>query len=492
MTMHDSGINYTESRETFLRNPGRGYTPYPWIVCKTGGKTRTLDEEYFTRMGLSTPMYDFSAFSSGNGRQNNTADPHADHYESTSENPDRVGGVNRDIDEATLAAIEGTMRAARAQGVQLIPRFSYAWDASIGCEPDDINVIFRHIDQISDVVNRYSDTVIAVEGGIFGPWGEMHSSIYCAPELSSRIIAHWLERLDEKIGLLVRNFGYFSYLLGVDVDAFKAMWPLKPGNPAYRMGLYNDGYLGTGVDTGTFDLPSDPETVLLKRPSAVRFMSSQNERLPYGGDIAYTSIGWIKGENDPIIPPSPIYDDGFVKEMYDTHLSYLRNIIGGPTVVKELAKIKLSERHVFDGMPDVSAYMGEGLDKFILDHLGYRFVLRDAQSGRDGNTAVFSGKIENTGFGNALRPLCAELILISGDRTVIQPAGIDLTDFPTRRVSEYRITAGLPADMSGSVRAYLRFGSTPYKDAAKGACTVLFANEGIHSEKYGANFIGEC
>lgn len=488
LILTDAGIDPCETLETFPRNPGRGYTPYPWIVCKSDGSTRVLTEKDYTKMGLSTPMYDLSAFSSGNDKTQAG-------YRSVKENPARVGGVNRDIDDATLAAIESAFAGAKRQGVQLIPRFSYAWDDHVGCEPDELKWILRHIEQLCEVVNRYAGTVISVEGGMMGPWGEMHGSYYVSRDMAAPILRAWLDQLDPNITLQVRNAGYFCDVLGVAVEDFKAMWPLMQDSPVYRMGLYNDGYLGTGVDTGTFDLPSDPETKLLHRESANRFMRDQNQRIPYGGDIAYTSIGWIKGTNEAIIPPSPIYDDSFVKELYDTHLSYLRNIVGGPTVVEELEKIPLEARHAFDGVPDVSAYYGQNLQKFMLDHIGYRYVLRSAKVTERtvrGGCAQFAGTVENVGFGNQLGVMCAELIVVAPDgRADFCDAPIDLRTWRSAGVSEYTLSYAVPDDAPcGQYRAYLRFGSTRFADAAPGACTVRFANADIYFADYGANFIG--
>ncbi|MGN1224615.1 MAG: DUF4832 domain-containing protein, partial [Ruminococcus sp.] len=94
--------------------------------------------------------------------------------------------------------------------------------------------------------------------------------------------------------------------------------------------------------------------------------------------------------------------------MYRTHLSYINSNI-----------YSLYKDYTFGEAYDVenvdnSAYYGQTVFQFIRDHLGYRFVIRDAKI----SETVEAGKqlqceisIENTGFANPIRPLKAEVLL---------------------------------------------------------------------------------
>ena len=420
-------------------------------------------------------MYDLSAFSSGN-------DYTQEGMPSVKDNPSRVGGVNLELNDQTLAAIEKTFQTARQKGVMCIPRFAYAWDDHVGTEPDDIEWIITHIKQLSEILNEYKDVVIAIEGGIIGPWGEMHSSKYTEKALANQIVDAWLTNLDESITVLLRNPTLVLNYAGRMGNGLIKDLPLSKDHKAYRIGMYNDGYLGTDGDYGTWGAG-------LSRKQGVQFLNSQ-AHTPYGGEMAHTSVEFLAQHK------SPIYEDGFIKELYDSHLCYLRNLTTNSTGLQtELERLILDTRYDFEGMPDYSDYYGLSLQKFMLDHMGYRFVLRDAKLSKEvkrGDVLRLTGKVENTGFGNLLGEVNAEVLLVdkSGKKTYI-PVDIDPNEWYSCGTYDYNVTVTIPKDAeAGSYTAYLRFSAVEGAKSNSQSRAVPFANPDVYEQKYSANNIG--
>src|SRR5687767_5019401 len=87
-----------------------------------------------------------------------------------------------DIPDIVLRGLQEDFDVIRAAGFKAIYRFAYAqvyprpWagDGSSNCpqcpEPNDINVIFHHIDQLAAVINANKELVLAVEMGTLGYW----------------------------------------------------------------------------------------------------------------------------------------------------------------------------------------------------------------------------------------------------------------------------------------------------------------------------------
>ncbi len=482
--MVDSGIDYTETLESF-DNPGTGYTPGGW---KTLGKD-TLGASFGT--ATVSPKFDLCMFSSGND------------YTQTGYHSAFVDSVDKElafenklIDETTLAGLDSYFAAAEAKGVLVIPRFAYTWSDTVGCEPDDISWIVKHIEQISSVLNKYPKTVIAIEAGMVGPWGEMHSSKYSSRESMSTIVGAWVDNLDADITILCRTSNFFiNYIYSSNNGSQSErnslfMADMKSGaNPlCFRFGMYNDGYLGNAWDYGTWG------TATMERAEGIEMLRVIGEYAPYGGEMAYTGIehvlGTVAGGS-----PSPIYSDSFVYELYATHLSYLSNIKSDSHNIKqELDKITFGENHYFEGMPDVSVYYGQTMQKFMLDHMGFRFVVREAkndESANMGGSITFAGKVENTGFGNILFDPVCEMILVGDNGETVLSADLDPKDFKSTETTDYSVTLDLPESLGkGEYTAYLRMGSASYEDAADGAYSVRFANDGVWNESYGANYLG--
>ena len=165
---------------------------------------------------------------------------------------------------------------------------------------------------------------------------------------------------------------------------------LEPGSKASRVGLYNDGYMGSDSDLGTFH----------DRKRDLKWLRQQTLTSYYGGEFS-GNLDFAK-KYDTYLP------ENAVPEMYYSHLSYINSNIYA--LYKDYT---FGESYDVDGV-DNSAYYGETVFKFIRDHLGYRFVLRDcdlSESVSQNGVLRVCTKIENTGFANPIMRQNAEIIL---------------------------------------------------------------------------------
>ena len=84
-----------------------------------------------------------------------------------------------DISEKGLEQLNDILAkwAQSPNGTKLILRFLYDWDGiALATEPDSLNLVLKHIEQIAPTVNRYRDCVYIMQGVFIGNWGEMHHS----------------------------------------------------------------------------------------------------------------------------------------------------------------------------------------------------------------------------------------------------------------------------------------------------------------------------
>lgn len=102
------------------------------------------------------------------------------------------------------------------------------------------------------MISKYTDVIASVECGIIGPWGEMHTSERTDSESEKKIIGKWLEVLPDDMTVNVRKPSDFCAWSGIELENIDKYTAGK-GTDAYRIGMYNDGYLGSVSDLGTYD-----------------------------------------------------------------------------------------------------------------------------------------------------------------------------------------------------------------------------------------------
>ena len=490
----DSGLDYEDALGTGFAKPACGIIGGGWRVAQTNGTTAV-----FLPSGYSTPMWDLRLFSGGNndGNRGNRittlTDPDTGEVISATTNR-VVGAADIPINAQTLDAWRQTFSNARSNGALVSPRFAYDQSGITGCEPSDFSVILTHIRQIAGVLNEFADIVPSIECGIIGPFGEMHSSMYDDTVYAPQIIRAWLHELDPRIKVQVRSPKYLFRLLDNCSRAEDLLARQDEFDPDRRLGLFDDGYLGTIYNYGTYNgFISNGGVNNFNRRQAMQFLR-ERPHIPYGGECAGVPAETAAGVLDTFA------NNGWnlVEEWYDSHLSYLRGITGGVGATLNARTFSLSE-YGFDGAPDLHEWDGLTLADFLRAHIGHRFVLRGSRlsdAAAPGGTLSLTFAIENTGFTDLPSPSRTEVLLqSSGDRFWACPVALDLgAAIPSRTNATLALTLQLPSALAeGDWNVYLRThliadGDSPSR---AGQRTVRFANPDAQwNSTLGANLLG--
>ncbi|MEP7258766.1 MAG: DUF4832 domain-containing protein [Flavitalea sp.] len=381
---------------------------------------------------------------------------------------------------------------------------------------EDKNWVQYHLWQLEQVYSEFEDCIMAVKAGIFGPWGEMHSSSYARTKEGY----HWL--LKALLGYVPASRSILAHAGGVmawyNVEyhtnySFTHLMPAPaPGTPARRFGMFNDSY-SAGSDRGGYnDNGSLSEGYALigtgneddfSRNAVLTWIRNQNNF--YGGE----TVG--PGSDNNIYPrlPNVLYEAAYART---THLNTGYNqrtykLWGDFIYNKENVTAPFTPPHdkvtrtaIFDPL-----YNGRSGMEYMRDRLGYRLVLREAKASewvKQHGTLMFQGKIQNVGFGNIVNEKKVSVILKSKNGSEAYTAGTNLDVRDWRPELDSRAdnraawrTVNFSVDMSalgkippGEYDIFLKI-NDPKETSANRRC-IQFANHNIWNSSLGANLIG--
>ncbi len=474
----------TVDGKALLDNPGCGFADGWWVNlepdCPTNG------ENLCATAANCMQFWSLHKFSKGYAYNGDYA-----YY--TNHIVGLVGGADIPLTEKALLAVSNSFLKCRINGGTCIPHFAYTPDRWGGAEPDDFSMILTHIAQLGAVISQFGDVVPAVECGMIGAWGEMHTSRYTAEPYQSQIIGAWLANLPADMPLLVRSPpAWMRYLNTTTAQFFGGGMESMDQTLRARMGFFNHGYLGSDDDYGTWTKSNGGVEYSWTREQARTFLRGQT--LPYGGELAYVSNEFFNA-NSHLLDPAR---HNILAEWYDTHLSYLRNIRStGNTVYQKLSEVNFSQRlWAFEGMPDLSEYEGTDLRKFCEDHMGCRFVVRGVSFGGYPGRGLIDVEIENTGFGRLLFEDSMEIVLSGVGGTFSLPSRSG--DQPSLRTIAGGSKAVLTLEFDypeslapGSYDVLLRAWAPLADERARRSVLprrpIRFANEGAWDENLKAN-----
>ena len=294
--------------------------------------------------------------------------------------------ANTDLSDNALTQLDYILTHIHASKRQVILRFLYDWDGkALETEPDNIEQIMRHMDQIGPVVNSYADAVFLLQSTFTGNCGEMTQTKFGSHESNRLLMSHLAQVTDPSIYLAVRTP---SHLRGVTqtrtpVSADTAY----DGSLGSRLGLFNDGMLGSVYDLGTYDNTPNADTTEPEdkgtREEEISFQDYICQFVPNGGEA--------------ILYDAPYSDlENALPDLVKMHVTYL-NCDHHAAVMDKWKNTIYHGDDCFDG---VSGY------EYIAAHLGYRYVVMGSgftYDALDKNSAVLTLTIENTGFAPSYR-----------------------------------------------------------------------------------------
>jgi hypothetical protein len=373
-------IDTTDAMAT-LDNFDRGfYTPQVLHLKPSGGKP--IEKPWSKLLHLRAEISEFSS-NAWLG------------IDTTGGKRDTTRGVSQDLTEDALNVLQQTFDNIRENGTHAIVRICYdPWYNGRSNVTPDHKWVMRHVEQLAPVLSKNTDVIVALEMGMHGAYGEMHSDTNITYDRVAEATNLMLRSTPPELKILTRTGNYSAKVLGFDNwgkdfyvggEKFEEIAKAK-GDTMYRVGMFNDGYLGTQYDYGTWG--ADCNTSIC-REEGVAWLEKYGINTPYGGEALTTA------ENYQVInTPEFLAYEGF-----RTHTSYL-NIQWNNNLIDSWKKTPFTQKD-FDYDPArVDSLSGF---KYINDHLGYRFVLRESwlsdTVGADGD---FKAKlrIQNVGFGN--------------------------------------------------------------------------------------------
>ena len=340
---------------------------------------------------------------------------------------------------------------------KLILRFLYDWDGlALAAEPETLNLILTHMDQISAPVNKYCEAVYIMQGIFIGNWGEMHHSRFMDASSVRKLIQHLHEVIDPSIYLSVRTPSQWRmindlYDLPSKFPAFETDHSLMG-----RLGLFNDGILGSESDLGTYgntarhdaSSPSYQGT----RKEELEFQNNLCRYVPNGGEVIYNN-----NLSNPEISAA---------DLKTMHVSYL-NADYDSRVFEKWKETAWTGNDSFNGCDSYS---------YIRAHLGYRYLIRSCRIRKSGSIRpdlTLSLTLQNDGFSNTLKPFQTSILLENtetGESTCVS-VNADLRKLGSGQKKTYNVKLPVNDLEHGSYQIYLSV-----KDETSGQM-ILFGNK---------------
>ena len=321
-------------------NPGMGFYRTKYLTLKR----ETEKPEYdFSYNGFYHVRIDLSDFSKANN-----------------------GKDDYNITESAINVLDNYFTNAEISKASLIIRFAYD---GFGGNPDkepSISMMKNHIESLANVINDHKDVIMAVECGLVGPWGEMHTSTIDTQETYNELLKSWLANVSD-LPILARKpvhiYKYLGYTLD-NLDEFK-------NENNIRLGMYDDGYYGDNLDTGTY-------INLEAREKETKFINKLNNLT--GGECIGEPTKWFSYEE-------------IIKEMKLINLTYLNYEWDNSIVASWKNK----------------TYDNQSFYNYMTNHMGFRLYVDSFKYSMENNMVRVDIDLANMGFSHITRNLKAKL-----------------------------------------------------------------------------------
>lgn len=290
---------------------------------------------------------------------------------------------------------------------QVILRFLYDWEGNAqASEPTRLSRITDHVKQLAPVVNQYSDCIYIIQGTLTGNNGEMNHSRYQDVDDLREIMIALNSSMDTDIFLAVRTPAQLRGILHTPMPLSSSGSYLL--SMQARVGLFNDGMLGSVYDLGTYD------DTPLQDDSSLDEAGTREEELLYQEKLCL----YVPNGGEVVIDNE--YNDlqNAIADLAQMHVSYLNSQHDEAV----LNKWKISTYTGDDLFSGCSGY------DYIQSHLGYRYHLLSSKLKFHplwSERATLYFTIENSGFSPAYKRFAVTIHLLNQETN-------ETTDLETR------------------------------------------------------------
>lgn len=340
--------------------------------------------------------------------------------------------ANVPLSQEALINIKAAFEFFRERDKELILRFTYDRDGrGMENEPSSVSRITEHMAELSCVMEEYKDIIFCMQGLFIGSWGEMHNSKFLSPRTLQALWKGLRDSTPKTCFFAVRKPEHYKILTGISYDSLT-----QEEARNQRLGLFNDGLLGSKTDLGTCGENEISDSL--------DFQDKLCRCVPNGGEaVGNSSCSDILNA---------------VEHFKKIHISYL-NSVYDEAVLSKWKSLSL------DGL---NGY------EYIGIHLGYRFLVTDAKLiKKDGIRLAVT--LKNTGFANICDECEIKLLLIGRDGS-----SCEVTETYDLRNLDADSTVGLVFQLPDSVA---KSSSAPYDVCLKlyrkkDGKRIILANDG--------------
>ena len=360
------------------------------------------------------------------------------------------------IGERGLAQLNAILAAwaGSPHGTRLVLRFLYDWDgAAFATEPNSLDLVLTHMEQIGQAVNRFRDSVYIMQGVFIGNWGEMHHSKFSDADSVKTLIYRLSEVIDPSVYLAVRTPSLWRTVSGLYEPPEKFSFSGADNSLVCRLGLFNDGILGSESDLGTYGNTLKRDAVSPgyqgTREEELEFQKKLCRYVPNGGEVVYNNR-----LSEPEIAASALRT---------MHVSYLNADYDS----RVLEKWKSSVWTGNDAFHGCDGYT------YIKAHLGYRYRIHACEMKTAGlikPVLKLRLTIGNSGFSNTLKPFEASVMLVNGEtgECIRVPFRADFRELESGNKKGFTVKLPLKPFRRGTYRVYFSV-----KDKASGQPVFL-------------------
>jgi len=155
------------------------------------------------------------------------------------------------ITSTYLANMQTDFNRIRRAGAKVIVRFTYTSSSSyIVFQPTKLQIL-AHMKQLVSVLNLNKDVIVSIQAGFIGKYGEWYytgSSEFGDGNYTVLTATQWANR-KEIMDYMINNF---PIEVPLQVRYIYAKQKMYGNTYVGRIGFYNDSFLGTYGDSGTF------------------------------------------------------------------------------------------------------------------------------------------------------------------------------------------------------------------------------------------------
>jgi hypothetical protein len=260
----------------------------------------------------------------------------------------------------------------RIAGLKVITRFTYSSLTNSVYQPTKSQIL-AHIVELAPVVNANKDIIVSIQAGFIGQYGEWYYTGSSEFGDSTSIGTNATQSNNRK-DVLDYMLSQFDTDIPLQVRTVSIKQTLVPGNS--RIGIYNDSFLNTWGDSGTFTADSAGAT-------------------PSSAEIAIFQIASltapISGETNGTNSAVPTRTDG-------------------PNAVIELDYYNWSLINKTYYPTVIASWTASGHFDTIAKNIGYRFQLNSSTFTKTGTNMNVLINLTNIGYANSFKSRSAYIV----------------------------------------------------------------------------------